>query len=128
MLLYSLEQKNFFCSSTANDLQVSCTDRDVDWAQTCLPPIARCCLDAPLGAITSFLQEMNLRDLVRKFGKGKVGGLSMNAVGLYTYQMLNALKHMKACQILHADIKPDNVLVSSDLSKVRANVTGRYDS
>ena len=52
----------------------------------------------------------------------------MNAVGLYTYQMLNALKHMKACQILHADIKPDNVLVSSDLSKVRANVTGRYDS
>lgn len=42
----------------------------------------------------------------------------MEAVGQYTWQMLTALKHMKTCSILHADIKPDNILVSKELNKV----------
>lgn len=67
---------------------------------------------------------MNLRDLVRRFGKGKVGGLSIDAVGLYCHQLLVALRHMKTCAVLHADIKPDNILVTKDLQKVGSGGAG----
>jgi serine/threonine-protein kinase PRP4 len=81
---------------------------------------------------------MNLRDVIRKYGKDT--GLNIGAVKLYTRQLLIALKHLRNCkvraiassvpslvsfivivllaashscvQILHADIKPDNILVN----------------
>ena len=53
--------------------------------------------------------HMNLRELIKKYGKDE--GLHINAVRTYTQQLFLALKHLKDCTILHADIKPDNILV-----------------
>ncbi|CAF0929432.1 unnamed protein product [Adineta ricciae] len=54
--------------------------------------------------------SMNLREVLKKYGKDV--GLSIKAVRSYTLQLMLALKHMKKCNILHADIKPDNILVN----------------
>lgn len=51
---------------------------------------------------------MNLRELTKRYGRGI--GLSINAVRIYAQQMLVALHHLKNCGVLHADIKPDNIL------------------
>ena len=60
--------------------------------------------------------EYNLRDVLAKFGKGV--GLSLTAVRSYFGQMLAAATHLKNHNILHSDLKPDNILVSQDFSKV----------
>lgn len=52
---------------------------------------------------------MNLRDVIKRFGKDL--GLNLKAVRAYSHQMFLALSLMKKCQIMHADIKPDNILV-----------------
>jgi serine/threonine-protein kinase PRP4 len=59
----------------------------------------------------------NLRDVLQKFGKGI--GLSMVAVKSYFAQLLSALKHLEKYNIIHADIKPDNMLVSEDFGTVK---------
>lgn len=61
--------------------------------------------------------DMNLRELTNKYGRNV--GLSINAVGLYGCQLLCALRHLKKCQVLHADIKPDNILVNVKRTKVK---------
>ncbi|CAH1170350.1 unnamed protein product [Phaedon cochleariae] len=53
---------------------------------------------------------MNLREVLKKYGKDV--GLHIKAVRSYTQQLLLALKLMKKSGILHADIKPDNILVN----------------
>eukprot|EP01027_Heterolobosea_sp_BB2_P010083 GEZU01014834.1.p1 GENE.GEZU01014834.1~~GEZU01014834.1.p1 ORF type:complete len:338 (-),score=103.46 GEZU01014834.1:162-1175(-) len=57
---------------------------------------------------------MNLREVLRKFGKeqGREVGLSIEAVRLYAKQLFIALKHLMRAQIFHADIKPDNILMN----------------
>lgn len=63
--------------------------------------------------LTSFIPphfSMNLREVLKKYGKDV--GLSIKAVRSYTQQLMLALKHMRKCNILHADIKPDNILVN----------------
>ena len=54
---------------------------------------------------------MNLRDLIKRFGKDV--GLNMRAVRAYAHQMFLALSLLKKTNIVHADIKPDNILVST---------------
>ncbi|XP_063698311.1 uncharacterized protein LOC134829240 [Culicoides brevitarsis] len=54
--------------------------------------------------------SMNLREVLKKYGKNV--GLHIKAVRSYTQQLLLALKLLKKCGILHADIKPDNILVN----------------
>ena len=54
--------------------------------------------------------DANLRDIIKKFGKGV--GINIAAVRSYGKQMLIALAHMAKCSIMHADIKPDNMLVN----------------
>jgi len=53
---------------------------------------------------------MNLRDVIKRFGKDV--GLNIKAVRAYAHQMFLALSLMQKCRIMHADIKPDNILVS----------------
>ena len=52
---------------------------------------------------------MNLREVLKKYGKDI--GLHIKAVRSYSQQLLLALKLMKRKSIIHADIKPDNILV-----------------
>ena len=54
--------------------------------------------------------DANLRDVIKKYGKGV--GINIAAVRSYGKQMLIALSHMAKCQIMHADLKPDNMLVN----------------
>lgn len=48
--------------------------------------------------------------VLKKYGKDV--GLHVKAVRSYTQQLFLALKLLKRANILHADIKPDNILVS----------------
>lgn len=54
--------------------------------------------------------SMNLREVLKKYGKNV--GLHIKAVRSYTQQLLLALKLLKKTGVLHADIKPDNILVN----------------
>lgn len=60
---------------------------------------------------------MNLRDVVKKYGSGV--GLHVKAVRSYSQQLFLALKLLKKCQLLHADIKPDNILVNESKSMLK---------
>lgn len=61
--------------------------------------------------------SMNLRDTLKKFGKNV--GINIIAVKLYARQLFIALKHLSDHRVIHADIKPDNILVSEDLKQVK---------
>eukprot|EP01062_Namystynia_karyoxenos_P067215 TRINITY_DN61113_c0_g1_i1.p2 TRINITY_DN61113_c0_g1~~TRINITY_DN61113_c0_g1_i1.p2 ORF type:complete len:628 (+),score=219.71 TRINITY_DN61113_c0_g1_i1:244-1884(+) len=65
--------------------------------------------------------ESNLREVLKRFGKdaGAVVGLSMSAVRSYTKQLCICLKHMRSCGVLHADFKPDNILVNANMKTVK---------
>ncbi|KAF6774544.1 hypothetical protein AHF37_05831 [Paragonimus kellicotti] len=58
------------------------------------------------------LMSLNLREVLKKYGRNI--GLHIAAVRSYTQQILLALKLMRKCGILHADIKPDNILVNEN--------------
>jgi serine/threonine-protein kinase PRP4 len=61
--------------------------------------------------------EMNLRELTRKVGVGR--GIKIDAVAQLTLQMLIALRHLQTTGVLHADIKPDNILINSRMNKIK---------
>ncbi|CEJ81768.1 Putative Serine threonine-protein kinase prp4 [[Torrubiella] hemipterigena] len=54
--------------------------------------------------------SMNLREVLRKFGNNV--GINLSATRTYAYQIFVALAHMQKCSIIHADLKPDNILVN----------------
>ena len=64
---------------------------------------------------------MNLRDVVKRFGKDV--GLNIRAVRAYAHQLFLALSLMRKVNIMHADIKPDNILVS-----LYSRIAGRASS
>lgn len=55
--------------------------------------------------------SINLREVLKKFGRDV--GINLKAVRAYAQQMFLGLSLLRKCNILHADLKPDNVLVSS---------------
>ena len=61
--------------------------------------------------------SMNLREVLKKYGKNV--GIHIVAVRSYAQQLLFALKLMKKCNIVHADIKPDNILVNESKSLLK---------
>lgn len=61
--------------------------------------------------------QMNLREVIKKFGRNV--GVNIAAVHAYAQQMLVALKHLKNCGVLHADIKPDNILANQRLNQIK---------
>ena len=63
------------------------------------------------------LSGSNLREVLHKYGLGR--GLSMPAVLGYSRQLLAGLAHMGNHGVVHADLKPDNILVSDDLKTAK---------
>ncbi|KAK0525547.1 U4/U6 small nuclear ribonucleoprotein prp4 [Tilletia horrida] len=61
--------------------------------------------------------SMNLREVVKRFGKDI--GLNIRAVRTYAYQLFLALALMKKANIMHADIKPDNILVNNGKTHIK---------
>jgi len=59
----------------------------------------------------------NLRDLLKEETNGH--GLNLSAVRTYAKQMFNGLQHLQTCQVIHLDLKPDNVLVSADKKTIK---------
>jgi len=53
---------------------------------------------------------MNLREVIKKFGHNR--GINIEGVQVFAKQMFQALKHLRKCKIVHADIKPDNILIN----------------
>lgn len=54
--------------------------------------------------------SINLREVLKKFGRDV--GINIKAVRSYAQQMFLGLSLLRKCNILHADLKPDNVLVN----------------
>ncbi|KAI9276600.1 kinase-like domain-containing protein [Sporodiniella umbellata] len=61
--------------------------------------------------------SMNLRDILKKYGKNI--GISIKAVRAYAQQLFLSLSLLQKCNILHADIKPDNILVSESRNTLK---------
>lgn len=55
---------------------------------------------------------LNLREVLKKYGRGI--GISVKAVQVYSTQFFVALQHLKFCDVIHADIKPDNILANDE--------------
>lgn len=61
--------------------------------------------------------SMNLREVVKRFGKNV--GLNLQAVRAYAHQMFFALALMRKAEIMHADLKPDNILVNESKTALK---------
>ncbi|KAF9559509.1 kinase-like protein [Agrocybe pediades] len=61
--------------------------------------------------------SMNLRDVVKRFGKDV--GLNIRAVRAYAHQLFLALSLLRKAHIMHADIKPDNILVNEQKTVIK---------
>lgn len=55
---------------------------------------------------------MNLRQVLKKFGRNS--GLNIHAVRAYAQQVFLGLALLRKCEIIHADLKPDNILVNNE--------------
>jgi len=61
--------------------------------------------------------SMNLREIVKRFGKDV--GLNIRAVRAYAHQIFLALSLLRKTNVMHADIKPDNILVNESKSVLK---------
>lgn len=70
-----------------------------------------------MGADVPTSHSMNLREVVKRFGKDV--GLSLGAVRTYANQLFVALALLKKLNLMHADLKPDNILVSENKATLK---------
>ncbi|KAI1330057.1 kinase-like protein [Xylariaceae sp. FL0255] len=56
--------------------------------------------------------SLNLREVLKKFGNNI--GINISATRAYAHQIFVALAHFRKCSIIHADLKPDNILVNEN--------------
>ncbi|KAI1454357.1 kinase-like protein [Annulohypoxylon moriforme] len=56
--------------------------------------------------------SLNLREVLRKFGNNI--GINLSATRAYAHQIFVSLAHLRRCSIIHADLKPDNILVNEN--------------
>ena len=61
--------------------------------------------------------SLNLREVLKKFGRDI--GINIKAIRSYAQQMFLALGLMRKCNIYHADLKPDNILVTEDRATLK---------
>jgi serine/threonine-protein kinase PRP4 len=61
--------------------------------------------------------SMNLREVLKKFGRDV--GLNLRAIRAYAQQIFLGLSLLRKCNILHADLKPDNLLVNEQRSVLK---------
>ncbi|KAL9122157.1 MAG: hypothetical protein Q9187_001286 [Circinaria calcarea] len=61
--------------------------------------------------------SINLREVLKKFGRDV--GINLKAVRTYAQQMFLGLSLLRKCNILHADLKPDNVLVNESRNMLK---------
>jgi serine/threonine-protein kinase PRP4 len=54
--------------------------------------------------------SLNLREVLKKFGRDV--GINLKAIRAYAQQLFLGLSLLRKCQYLHADLKPDNILVN----------------
>jgi serine/threonine-protein kinase PRP4 len=54
--------------------------------------------------------SLNLREVVKRFGRDV--GINIRAVRAYAQQIFLAASLLRKCNLLHADLKPDNILVN----------------
>ncbi|KAL8453635.1 hypothetical protein Emed_000770 [Eimeria media] len=59
----------------------------------------------------------NLRNALKKYGAGH--GLNASAVHSYAKQLFIALRHLRKCKIMHADLKPDNILLNDKFTTLK---------
>lgn len=84
-----------------------------------------CMVFENLRHVTSYLfglymlryDSINLREVLKKFGRDV--GINLKAVRAYAQQMFLGLGLLRKCNVLHADIKPDNVLVNESRNMLK---------
>ncbi|EXJ83000.1 CMGC/DYRK/PRP4 protein kinase [Capronia epimyces CBS 606.96] len=61
--------------------------------------------------------SMNLREVLKKFGRDV--GINLKAIRAYAQQLFLGLSLLRKCQYIHADLKPDNILINESRSAVK---------
>lgn len=90
-------------------------EKDPENRKHCIPVYKSFMYRGHLCIVFPFM-SLNLRDTLHKYGAGT--GLSLMAVQSFGRQLFLALLHIKKLGIIHADIKPDNIMLKDQNSSL----------